>query len=94
MNFVMTFGLKMLVIILSLGNVFSAPIKQEKIIDPFIALLPERPSYQLDNNVYLISPPPPPEPHGLLYLPKTSEIIIDHPNETNSPFDMIITGQI
>jgi hypothetical protein len=79
MNIIMNVGFKILMIILSLGNVFSAPIK---IVDPFIALLPERPHFQIDNNVYLIPdisakhpPAPPPVP---LYLPKSSEIIIQH----------------
>lgn len=79
----MNFSFKMLMLILSLGSVFSAPIK---VIDPFIALLPERPHFQIDNNVYLVPDisaihppaPPPSPPPGPLYLPKSSEIIIQH----------------
>jgi hypothetical protein len=83
MNIVMNFGFKMLMLILSLGSVFSAPIK---VVDPFLALLPERPHFQLDNNVYLVPPPSPPS--DSFYLPKSSEVIIQHRilynNETNS----------
>ncbi len=76
----MNFSFKLLIFILSLGSVFSAPIKM---VDPFIALLPERPHFQIDNNVYFvpdisaIHPPAPPQPDPL-YLPKSSEIIIQH----------------
>ncbi len=48
---------------LTISNVMSAPI-----IDPFIALIPERPLVQINNNIYLI--------------PKTSKIVLQNHNDT------------
>jgi hypothetical protein len=48
--------LKLIIMFLSFGIVINAPIKRDKIIDPFIAYLPERPYFQIDNNIYIVPP--------------------------------------
>lgn len=71
MNIITNFGFKCLIIILSIGSIFSAPIKQ---IDPWTPLLPERHHFQVDTTLFITPNVPPPSP---IYLPKISEIIYD-----------------
>ncbi len=79
MSTITTFALKLFIMFLSIGSVISAPIKE---IDPFIALLPELPIFQINNNVYLVptinsmrnapAPSPPPSP---LYVHNDDHIL-------------------
>jgi hypothetical protein len=53
MNIFTNIGFKILLIFLSLGNVFSYPIKHNA-IDPWVPLLPDRLHFQIDRTVFVI----------------------------------------
>ncbi len=61
MNIIINFTFKMFILILSLGNVLSAPINNQKILDPWIPLLPERNYFQVDRTIVIINPTIPPD---------------------------------
>ena len=68
--------------ILSFGYINSAPIKNPKIIDPFIAYLPDRPHFLIDNNVYIVPTKPPIEVSkriNPILLPGAGTLLFDEP---------------